>query len=141
MARNGTDDREEIDDPLTQKQRLALPVLLAAPSVTAAAQQLGISRRTLCRWLTDKVFRAELRATEAELTDHGTRRLIGLQSKAIDALESVIDSADSPALKLRAAQLVLDYQMKLQEHRDILTRLDDLERQVQNEPYAGYGYR
>ena len=47
-------------EPLTTRQRAAIPILAAANSVAAAARMSRVRRRTLHRWLKDEKFRQNL---------------------------------------------------------------------------------
>ena len=59
---------------LAPRQLTAINLLISGSSVAQAARTLGIGRRTLFRWLTDPVFRAELDARERHLSARfGTR--------------------------------------------------------------------
>ena len=55
------ESRQNDTDPqlsrLTRRQILALPILSAAPNMTLAAHDAGISESTLYRWLQDENFR------------------------------------------------------------------------------------
>lgn len=119
MATNGS---------LSSRQQRAVAALLASKSVSEAAGSAGVGERTLYRWLAeDQAFRAALNQAEGDLLDTATRRLLTLQGKAIDALEHLIDSAETEGVRLRAAQVAIDTSLKLREMRDIEQRLTALE--------------
>jgi len=121
MASNGSG--------LTNRQQRAIAALLASKKVAEAASSAGIGERTLYRWLAeDQAFRAALSQAEGELLDIATRRLLSLQGKSIDALEHLIDGAESEGVRLRAAQVAIETSLKLRELRDIEQRLTALER-------------
>lgn len=120
MAENGS--------KLSAKQHRALSALLTSKSVAEAAAATGLGERTIYRWLTDPVFRQALSAAEGDLIDAATRRLLTLQGSALDTFEAVLgDATVSAGVRLRAAQAVLDYLLKLRELRDIEQRLQALE--------------
>lgn len=120
MAGNGSE--------LTPKQLRAVQALLTAKSIDDAATTAGVGARTLYRWLTEQPFKAALATAEGELLDAATRRLLGLQDAAIETFDDILKSASaSQALRLRAAQSVLDYLLKLREQRDVEHRLQALE--------------
>jgi len=115
-------------DNLTAKQQRAVRVLLTSKSVGEAAQLAGVGERTLFRWLTEPPFKAALSVAEGELLDVATRRLLGLQDKAIETFENVLkDEEATQVVRLRAAQAVLDYLLKLRELRNVEQRLTALE--------------
>ncbi len=117
------------DGKLTPKQERAIRALLEHKSVGEAAASIGVGERTLYRWLTDPAFKVALSAAEGDLLDAATRRLLSLQDDAISTFEGMLsdDSEASATVKLRAAQAVLDYLLKLRELRDIEQRLTALE--------------
>jgi hypothetical protein len=120
MAQNGT--------VLSAKQQRAIVALLASKSVAEAAQAAKVGERTLFRWLAeDQPFRAALSQAEGDLLDTATRRLLSLQGKSIDALEYLIDRAETESVRLRAAQVAIETSLKLRELRDIEQRLTALE--------------
>ena len=119
MAGNGT---------LTGKQSKALAALLSEKNITAAAELAGVSPRTLFRWLADADFKAALLEAENDAIDVATRRLIGLQGAAIDTLqETLTDRKALPGIRMRAAQSILDFLMRLRDLRNVEKRLSALE--------------
>ena len=123
MADNGSTSGE-----LTPTQQRAVRALLTSKGVSEAAKLAKVGERTLWRWLLDPGFKVALSAAEGELLDAATRRLLGLQESAIETFEQVLgDASASQAVRLRAAQLVLDYLLKLRELRDVEQRLTALE--------------
>lgn len=116
---------------LSSRQRKAIAALLSTRNVTEAAQASQVGERTLYRWLTLPDFRSAVTEAEGEAIDAAARRLIGLQDSAINTIQDVLAKA-SAAVKLRAAQTILDYLLKLRELRSIEHRLTELERTVQN---------
>lgn len=113
---------------LSAKQGKAIAALLSSKTVLGAAELAGVSARTLTRWLADDDFKAALLEAESEAIDAATRRLIGLQSAAIDTLQETLgDRKALPGIRMRAAQSILDFLMKLRDLRNIEKRLAALE--------------
>ena len=127
MSENGSPS-----DTLTTQQRRAIRALLTCKTLQEAATTAQIAERTLYRWMQDADFRAALFAAEGELIDGATRRLLRLQDSAIDVLDDLL-TATGDAVKLRAAQTVLDHLLRLRELRDIETRLAALELALQQQ--------
>lgn len=120
---------------LTPKQEQAIRALLTSKNVGEAAVAAGVSERTLYRWLTDPAFRAALSVAEGDLLDAATRRLLTLQDDAIGAFEDVLTGGPdvTDTARLRAAQAVLDYLLKLREMRSVEERLTALEAKVRGD--------
>ena len=113
---------------LSTNQRLAIAALLSAKTIGEAAKVADCGERTLYTWLADPEFRAELATAEGQVIDAATRRLISLQEQAVDTLQTIMaGKKQRPALKLRAAEIVLGHMLKLRELRNIETRLAALE--------------
>ena len=81
------------------------------------------------RWMADFAFKQAVVGAESEVIDAATRRLVGMQDKAIDILDEILKGGKGirNSLKLRAAQSVLDYLLKIRELRDLEERLTALE--------------
>lgn len=114
---------------LSAKQQRALSALLTSKTVGEAALATGLGERTIYRWLTEPAFRQALSAAEGVLIDAATRRLLQLQTAALDVFESLLakDAEVSASVQLRAATAATDYLLKLRELRDIEQRLQALE--------------
>jgi len=112
---------------LTPQQAKGLAALLEATSISEAAQQSGIHRNTLSRWLADPSFQAALRAAESDALAALSRRLVTLGESAAAALTDALAPERDIKDRLRAAQIVLDNLLKLKELLDFETRLQALE--------------
>lgn len=117
---------------LTPRQRRALAALLTSRDVKAAAEASGVGARTLYRWLDLPAFRAALAAAEGDAIDQATRNLITLTQPAIGVITQTMRETNPAAVRLRAAQSVLDYLLKLRELRNVEERLEALEKAVLN---------
>lgn len=116
---------------LTTKQRRAIAALLTERTIGQAARVADVGERTLHTWLSDSDFRAALVIEEGEAIDAATRRLIALQDAAVDVFADILDNPKIKATtRLRAAQGVLDYLLKLRELRNLEQRLAELERKA-----------
>ena len=119
MADNGS---------LSARQQRAVAALLASKTVAEAAASAKVGERTLFRWLAeDAAFRAALSQAEGELLATTTRRLLGLQGQALEALEYLLTRGESEGVRLRAAQVALELSLKLREQVSIEQRLQALE--------------
>lgn len=122
---------------LTTAQKRGIVALLTERDVRAAARAAKVGERTLARWLTFPAFREALLDAEGAAIDAATRRLLGLQSDAIDTLANTLsDPKAGAAVKLRAAQAILDYLLKMRELRNIESRLIRLEVMIYGDKQA-----
>ena len=117
---------------ISAQQRRAIIALLDPVNRTngQAAAAAGCSLRSIQRWLEDPAFLAELRTAERHAQAQATRRLIGLQNAAITTMGNLLhDKATRDAVRRAAARDVLELGMRLQEHSELVARLEALERE------------
>jgi|GEM_PF-3476459 len=81
---------------LTIQQLNAIDLLASGVGVVKTSEALGINRHTLKRWRTkNPFFISELNAKRKELWSDAQERLRGMVTKAIDVMESALNSSDS----------------------------------------------
>ncbi len=113
---------------LSPKQHQAIQALLIQSSVPNAAASVGVSVRSLYRWLDEPAFRLALNTALDKSIDAAARGLVGLTEKAIKVVGTVLDNEQlHPATRLRAADLVLSNMLKLAELRTLAQRVAALE--------------
>jgi len=118
-----------MSDNVTRNQKRAIAALLKHRKVEDAARSVGLNERTVYRWLADDAaFQTALSQAEGVAIDTATRQLVQLQDAAVDTLRKTMKDSDAgPGVRLRAAQAVLDYLLKLREMRNIEQRIARLE--------------
>jgi hypothetical protein len=117
---------------LSARQERALTCLLAAPSITEAAQQAEIGESTLRMWLRNDAFLAAYRAARRQVVEATIARLQQLTSEAAEALQRGMASTNTNA-SIKAACAVLDYAFRGAELIDLAERLEKLERALKGE--------
>lgn len=116
---------------LTVRQRRLIEALLASPSLTEACRVAKVSRVTAYTWLRQPAFSQALSRAQADLLAHGTRRLLNLQAKALEALERLLDDADAPpAVRLSTAKAVLEMALRYHDIVALEQRIRTLEQEV-----------
>ena len=111
MAQNGT----QIKNPdLSPRQRSALPILAAAPSIAQAARLSKVGRRALHRWLQHPEFRSQLALLQRQTAELAKGQLQGLTLQATIHLGAFLEDPN-PDLRLRAIRVILSYSTKLNE--------------------------
>lgn len=119
---------------ITPRKQRAISSLLEFGSVSRAADECGVSRQSLYRWLHQDEFAAALRTASGEMVEQASRRLTHLMFKAVDLLERIVDdSASSTRERSRAAELIIVHGAKLHEMADIEERISALERRVKHD--------
>jgi hypothetical protein len=125
MTQNGT---------LSTNQRRALAALLAEPTIRAAARTASLGERTLYRYLSDPVFKAELSARQTAILAQVTAAMVGLSGRAVETLRDVLDDKEATAsVKVRAALGWLQQARQGVELQDLAERVTELERRLEGQ--------
>lgn len=119
---------------LSGKQERAIVALCGAPSIVAAAREVGIGESTLRRWLTDSAFLAALRRARNDAFAESLARLQLLTGKALRALERVLDSTTGTqdAARVTAARAVFDLALRTRTDGEVEERIAALEDRLRN---------
>ena len=115
---------------LTNSKRKALAALLKNNTVQQAADEIGLSHRTITRYLADDVFRAELDRRESVLLDEAGRTLILGQQKALSVIYNLMDNGENESTRRMAAKDWMEFSLRIRELRDVEQRLTALEKKV-----------
>jgi len=114
---------------LTANQRRALLALVEHPTHEEAATAVGLTSRTLRRYLEDPAFLAEYRALRRAVWERAVGELQTACSEAVSTLRANL-GAESEAVQVRAARSILDHARSGLETTDLLERLEALERRL-----------
>ncbi len=121
---------------MTVKQKAALQALLSCNSRREAAKQAGISERTLRGYFQDEAFVNEYNRAFGELMDTGTRMLQKEIRTAVETLHGVMTGKESSeGARNSAARTVLDMAPRYTELNDIIQRIEQLERSMENDKH------
>ena len=112
---------------ISRKQDAAIGALLSQPTISAAAESVGIGEATLRRWLKDAGCLAAYRGARRDALEHCVALLQKAGSDAVEALRQSLQ-ARSEGVRLRAACAILDYSMKGVELLDLEERSTALEK-------------
>ena len=98
MSQNDTRER------LSAGQRRAITAMLSSTSVVEAAEEAGLHRRTIYRYLEAETFRLELRRRQDEALSGVTASLVGMAEDAVEVLHEVMtDNYANKSVRVRAA--------------------------------------
>jgi transposase-like protein len=123
--------RDATPEQLTLRQRRAVAALLTTGDVPAAAQEIGVDKATLYRWMQQRPFLEAVRTAEAGALDELSRSLVRLGRTAAGTLEAAMGDASAPwATRVRAADAVLGRLLQLRELATLEARVAELERSV-----------
>lgn len=121
-----------ISNALTHRQEKAVLALMSNPTIAAAAESVGISEKTLRRWMDEPAFQQALRDAKLTAYDHGMAQLQNLVSNAIRVLTEILnDTEASASAKLRAAALVLQAAPRNMEFDDLKAQFIELREMIE----------
>jgi hypothetical protein len=107
----------------------AVIALAAGASKEDAAALAGISRSTLYEWLKEPALRGRVQAERQRLVDRAVGRLADASVHAADTLLQIASDTTAPAsARVAAARGILEIGGRLREEAELVARLDDLER-------------
>lgn len=111
-------------------KELMLAALMTCETKQEAAAKAGITDRTLRAYLSDPSFLAEYQRQRSKLLSDATHQLQNNFQTAIKTLVEIIKSkSSSEKAKISASRLILEYGLRFTEITDILTRLENIERE------------
>ncbi len=111
---------------LSRRQLQAIPFFVLAKSVDEASKKSKISRNTFTRWLKDPNFRAEVQKVRERVLGEAIGRLQISVDRAVDVLSELMDT-DQNAIRLRAAEKIVDFFFRIKETNEFEERLAKIE--------------
>jgi len=112
---------------LSPRQRRAILALLTSKTMEEASQAVGVTSRTLRRWLDLPEFRRALNEAEGDILAKVTRRLLSGSDEALDTLNYVMTAGEKPSDRRLAAAAWLELATKFLELKDFGERISKLE--------------
>jgi len=111
-----------------RKKEDAIVALLTTRTVEEAARAVGVSTKTLLRWMKEPEFDTAYRAAKRAAFGQSIARLHQLSSAAVTTLGKVmLEPGTPPATRVRAADSILDHTTKAIETEEIEARVAALE--------------
>jgi hypothetical protein len=111
------------------KKSLLAMALASGASAIEAAEQFGVSRKTVQRCLANAAFRQRVARLRGELVAAALGRMADNMTRAADTVARLLDAED-PAIALRAARALLSLGLRLRDSVEIADRVDELEDQL-----------
>lgn len=109
-------------------EEAAILALIETGSITAAAEAVGLQRKTLGRWLRTPAFAEQYAQAKREFLLAGLGALNGLLSRSAQAISDALSDPDAThAVRLKAAELVYARAMQGHELTDLDNRIAALE--------------
>jgi len=115
-----------------RKMEEAIVALLTNRNIEEAARAVGITPKTLLRWMKEPEFETGYREARRAAFRQSVARLQQASGAAVSTLLKIMVDPNAPAsTRVRAADSVLDHSAKAIAIEDIETRVSELERQVE----------
>ncbi len=117
-----------------------LRLMIGGATRADAARAIGISRTTSWRIAREPEFRARLLAARRDAIEAAEQKLCILTSKAAETLEQLVETADEPAVRLRASLSILQMiglgtrGREAEVQREILKEIEEIMSRIQGLP-------
>lgn len=106
----------------------AVAALLSTCTIQAAADTIGVTSRTMQRWMNEPEFQALLHEAQDAMLAQAAIKVTGLSGQAVSTLADVLADEDAPlGVKTRAADLALSNALRLSEQVSLAQRIRALE--------------
>ena len=122
-------------DKLSRKAEMAIAALLSHPSIPAAAKSIGLSEKSLFRWLKRRDFREAYLEARRQVIRQALSTIQTAMEEAVQTLRNVMNDPESPpASRVSSAKAVIDFALKGLELEDLEHRISMLEERLLEEP-------
>jgi transposase-like protein len=111
---------------LTVRQYRAIGILASGSTVEAVAEQVGVSRQTVHKWMTRPDFKAAIDEARRLVIQTAFDSMSAIVSKAVTAIKELLESP-IPMIRLRSAELVLRFCRENVEIAALVERLKRIE--------------
>lgn len=115
-------------DRMKGSKNRVLQALITSPTIKAAADQAGVTEKTVYNYLHDAEFLREYQRIGEQCVHAVSGQLVQSMTKAVSVLlEIATDRECVPGARVQAARSILEYGQKFTELSDILPRIEALE--------------
>ena len=118
----------KIESALKPKQKRAIAALLVK-TPDEVCEAAGISRPTLWRWMQQEDFKAELQNAQDELFSASLGQMKSHLQAAVQKVAALMESP-RPDVALRAAQSLIEYNLRIRQLENLEARLAEIEAAV-----------
>ena len=117
---------------LNNRQKHAIPLVLAARSIEEGCRAAGIAKRTWYNWMGDEALKEAVSLYREQVISDALDRLKSAVAFAVEGLTGLVE-AEEKNIRLRACSEVIDYFMKAREIEELDRRVSALETAVLKE--------
>jgi len=106
----------------------ALAALLSAPTIKAAAEQCGISEKTMHAWMREPDMAYALRQAQEDMARGAMRQVMQAVGRAVAVLTEIMeDAASAPMPRVVAAKTILEQTIRVYDLESVARRLEAIE--------------
>ena len=117
---------------LSARQRLALPIIAAEPTIEGAAEKIGVTRKTVYEWLKHEPFKQALEDVRKDYVETAFRTMRLATKQAADKIIKHLDCTDE-RISLRAAEDIVEFAKEFISLDDHERRIEELEARLLKE--------
>jgi hypothetical protein len=121
--------QNDVEKPLTIRQRGAIPYLAAAPSIREGCRRARIRTETYYQWIKQPAFEFALKKQREDIFQEALQTLSASVQNAVDSLTGLI-STENESLKRAVCNDILGHVFKVRELKEIEERLTALENEM-----------
>lgn len=120
-------DSERLSQEITEKQRRAIPYLVAAKDVESGCREAKITTTTYYDWIRNNNFETALQAARNEIINGAMLTLKSHVGQAVDELAKLLASSNEE-IRRKTANNIIELSLRWHEAGAIETRLEEIER-------------
>jgi hypothetical protein len=121
-------------DDLSPEQQKAVLALLNQPTIAKAAEECGVTTRTMYRWMDEPAFGEAYRRARRQAFSQAISMSQKYAPVALQALAKIVTDEKQPtSCRVSAASAILKFSRESLELDDLAARLDAVEAQVRGD--------
>lgn len=125
-----TDTQNLTEKDITEKQRMAIPIILQGTSIADGCRKAGVSREAFYCWLRIPDFKSEFTRQRGAVIDEALHSLKASLGDAVDTLKRLLKAKGSKGegTRLKASLAIIENTLKSVENEELTKRIEALER-------------
>lgn len=118
-----------MESKLSRRQKRAIPLIVAAPTIMEGCKAAGIAPKTYYQWMKNPLFQEEFSLAQSKVIEEAMGVLRGNIGGAVVVLVDLLKT-DNEVLRRLVANDIVTHTIKMRELQDIEGRLASIERLV-----------
>lgn len=122
-------DSERLSQQITEKQKRAIPFLVAGKDIESGCKSAGITTTCFYTWMKDNVFAKALQDARNDFVNDAMQTLKSHVSRAVGELAKLLDSKNEE-VRRKTANNIIELSLRWQEANEFEDRLEHIERLI-----------